>query len=185
MMAENPDENKVTLSYSLKVLDLQQAAFSQELLSVLKKESDTFLLADELARQQSTSIDEEKLDAEATLPAQTWLIWAETSSNNDSEDDPAVAYPVGIGSISEGEVGIAVLKDYQNQGLGRLTIQAMVDWSEKVGYERLWLDVDVTNAAARHLYDELGFAIQPGGEQTVVLPTGRTATLERRELVLR
>lgn len=45
MMAENPDENKVTLSYSLKVLDLQQAAFSQELLSVLKKRVGYFFVS--------------------------------------------------------------------------------------------------------------------------------------------
>ncbi|MBS9336243.1 GNAT family N-acetyltransferase [Fructobacillus papyrifericola] len=184
MMAKATGENEVTLSYSLKALDLAHAQAAQDLLAVLKQESDTFQLADELARQQSESIDEDEMAAEADLPAKTWLVWAEAETKADTEDNPAVSYPVGIGSIAAGELGIAILSDYQNQGLGRSTIEAMVDWSEKVGYDRLWLDVDVKNQVARHLYDELGFAIVAGAEQSVKLPTGRTATLERRELSL-
>ncbi|MCK8617281.1 GNAT family N-acetyltransferase [Fructobacillus sp. M158] len=184
MMVENPGENEVSLSYCLKGLDLQHAQVAQDLLAVLKQESDTFQLADELARQQSQSIDEEELDAETTLPAKTWLVWAEAETAKDSDDNPALSYPVGIGSISSGEVGIAILHDYQNQGLGRLTIQSMIDWAVQVGYERLWLDVDITNAPARHLYDGLGFAVVPGAEQSVQLPNKRQATLERRELSL-
>ncbi|MFC4760280.1 GNAT family N-acetyltransferase [Fructobacillus durionis] len=184
MMAEKRDGDEVTLTYSLKGMDLSNAQAAQDLLAVLKQESDTFLLADELARQQSQSFDEDDLDPEDDLPAKSWLIWAEAESDADSADNPAVSYPVGIGSISAGEVGIAVLNDYQNQGLGRLTIEAMIDWAEQVGYDRLWLDVDVSNAPARHLYDELGFEVQPGDEQEVKLPNGRVAELERRELSL-
>lgn len=183
-MVENSDTNEVTLSYSLKGLDLQHAEEAQDLLAVLKKESDTFLLADELAKKQSQSIDEDDLGTKEPLPAKTWLLWAEAETNQDSEENPAVFYPIGIASISDGEIGIAILKDYQNQGLGRMTLEAMVDWAEKVGYRRLWLDVDVANAPARHLYDELAFDVVAGDEQYVTLPNGRTATLERRELSL-
>ncbi|MCO0832248.1 GNAT family N-acetyltransferase [Fructobacillus sp. W13] len=174
--------DEVTLSYSLRSLDLSQANQAQNLLSVLHRESDTFMLADELARQTTTSVDVDELDAELEeMPQKTWLVWAEAQA--DDEGKP-LTYPVGIGSISAGEVGIAILADYQNQGLGRLTIQAMVDWATEAGYDRLWLDVDVTNGPARHLYDELGFDVQAGQEQQVKLPTGRTATLERREKAL-
>ncbi|MBS9338400.1 GNAT family N-acetyltransferase [Fructobacillus sp. M2-14] len=180
MSEENNEE--VTLSYSLRSLDLNHANDAQNLLSVLHRESDTFALANELARQTTESVDEDQLDAELEeMPQKTWLIWAEAQADDGGEP---LAYPVGIGSISAGEVGIAILADYQNQGLGRLTIQAMTDWAEDVGYDKLWLDVDVENAPARHLYDELGFDVQAGQEQQVTLDTGRTATLERREKAL-
>ncbi|MBS9334463.1 GNAT family N-acetyltransferase [Fructobacillus sp. M1-13] len=183
-MTENKEQNEATLSYSLKGMDLMQAQAAQDLLAVLDQESDTFLLADELARQQSQSIDEETLSKEMEQPAKTWLVWAEAKSESDSDENPAVSYPVGIGSISEGEVGIAILKAYQNQGLGRATLDKMADWAKTVGYDCLWLDVDVKNGPARHLYDEIGFVIQPDQEQLVTLPNGRVATLERRELAL-
>ncbi|WP_114674992.1 GNAT family N-acetyltransferase, partial [Fructobacillus ficulneus] len=97
---------------------------------------------------------------------------------------PKVAGPVGMGSILDGEVGVAILADFQNQGLGRLTLEAMIDWAKKVGYDNIWLDVDEANAPARHLYKAVGF-VEVGEEtQPIQLSSGRQANLMKMELLL-
>ncbi|GAP02778.1 GNAT family acetyltransferase [Fructobacillus pseudoficulneus] len=161
--------------YSLQGLDLSQAQAAQDLLTVLKQESDTFELAearDSLAQQEQ----DESLVAAAAQPQKTWLLWANAKNGKQLQ--------VGIASIADGEVGIAILAEHQGRGLGRLTMEALIDWAKKVGYDRLWLDVDETNEVARHLYHTLGFVEVGEDTMPILLQSGRQANLVKMELIL-
>lgn len=109
--------------YSLQGLDLSQAQAAQDLLTVLKQESDTFELAearDSLAQQTQS----EALVTNAAQPQKTWLLWANAKNGKQLQ--------VGIASIADGEVGIAILSEHQGQGLGRLTMEALINWAKKL-----------------------------------------------------
>lgn len=53
---------------------------------------------------------------------------------------------------------VVVRGDRRGQGVGRRLVRAGVEWAAALGAERMMLEVDVANVAARRLYDGLGFA---------------------------
>ena len=56
-----------------------------------------------------------------------------------------------------------VAEDARGSGLGRAMAEAAVEQARARGCRRIELDVDDTNAAARALYESLGFAEKGGG----------------------
>ncbi|USS90044.1 GNAT family N-acetyltransferase [Fructilactobacillus carniphilus] len=72
---------------------------------------------------------------------------------------------VGLVTITEqnpavGELGIAVLKDYQGLGLGAALLDLAVDWFINLSrLEQLRLTVKESNQRALHLYQHSGFQI--------------------------
>lgn len=57
-----------------------------------------------------------------------------------------------------GQVGISILEDYRNIGLGTAVMQAMIDWAAAhPGIEKLALGVWAANHPAIRLYDKMGF----------------------------
>ncbi len=62
-------------------------------------------------------------------------------------------------------------------GIGKSLVQAVVDWAQAAGFQRLLLDVADTNTAAIKLYESMHF--QPTGE-TGTLPAPRTHVREHR-----
>lgn len=55
-------------------------------------------------------------------------------------------------------LGISLLKEWQNIGLGRALMQQAIDWAkEKTDLEILWLEVFSHNIHAYSLYEKLGF----------------------------
>lgn len=65
-------------------------------------------------------------------------------------------------------------------GFGRLLLAAAVDWVfDETDAHRLWLDVAVHNARARHVYGGLGFV-----EEGVLREAHRLADGERVDLVV-
>lgn len=56
------------------------------------------------------------------------------------------------------EFGMSVARPFRNQGIGRLLIQAMLDWAhENPQLEKISLKVHADNVRAIHLYQSLGF----------------------------
>lgn len=53
--------------------------------------------------------------------------------------------------------GIGVKREYQNMGCASYLLTWLFKKLAKKGYERAYLDVRVRNAAARHVYEKLGF----------------------------
>lgn len=56
-----------------------------------------------------------------------------------------------------GEVGLAVLQDFQNHGVGTRLMQTVLDYARRAGIELVTLEVRSDNAAAIHLYEKFGF----------------------------
>ena len=52
---------------------------------------------------------------------------------------------------------IAVSPAFQRRGIGRQLMEKVCRWAEESGVERIFLEVRVSNAAARRLYREYGF----------------------------
>lgn len=88
--------------------------------------------------------------------------------------DPAV---LAVGRLSRlhgtrtAEFAMVVGDPYQNLGLGRALLGRLVDIARQEGLERITADVLAENRAMRHLFQGLGFTVQPGEEG------GMTATL--------
>lgn len=57
------------------------------------------------------------------------------------------------------EIGIKICEaDYQNKGLGKIILSIFIDeLFNKLGYEKIVLDANLTNTRAQHVYERLGF----------------------------
>ena len=55
------------------------------------------------------------------------------------------------------ELAIFVLDEYQNAGIGTELLTALLGAGQSEGIERVWLTVERWNAAARALYQKVGF----------------------------
>ena len=78
--------------------------------------------------------------------------------------DGSVVGNVGVFPIGErfkvrhrASLGIAVVQEYWNTGLGTVLINGAIDLARKAGYEQLELGVFSDNSSAIHLYQTLGF----------------------------
>lgn len=81
-----------------------------------------------------------------------------------------------------GEIGIALGKDYRDEGIGAELLTTLIDEGKKAGLKLLILHCFETNDRALHLYEKLGFTrsgLVPGmyaynggfvGEVTLYLP---------------
>lgn len=54
-------------------------------------------------------------------------------------------------------LGISVLSEYQNLGLGRIVMQALIDRANELKKTKMDLEVRIDNLGAIHLYESLGF----------------------------
>jgi len=129
------------ITFSLEEASLTRATAWQSLIQNLMSETDTFLVAS--VRDGQIVVEEDTNE-----PAITLLLIAE--QQNDT-------LPVGIASIENGEIGMAILKDFQGAGLGKTLMVALLDWAEMVNLEKVWLDVQTDNLVATHLYDKFEF----------------------------
>ena len=60
--------------------------------------------------------------------------------------------------INEAHVtNVAVSSQRRREGIGRLLMQKLMELARENGMESMTLEVRVSNAAARHLYEQLGF----------------------------
>ncbi|MBZ5963868.1 GNAT family N-acetyltransferase [Leuconostoc gelidum subsp. gelidum] len=150
------------ITFSLEEASLTRATAWQSLIQNLMSETDTFLVAS--VRDGQIVVEEDTNE-----PAITLLLIAE--QQNDT-------LPVGIASIENGEIGMAILKDFQGAGLGKTLMVALLDWAEMVNLEKVWLDVQTDNLVATHLYDKFEFE-KVGSEVNLTLPNGRVTKLQR------
>jgi len=74
------------------------------------------------------------------------------------ENDEIVGYPGTWLVINEAHVtNVAVSGQRRREGIGRLLMQKLMDLARENDMESMTLEVRVSNAAARHLYEQLGF----------------------------
>ncbi len=68
-----------------------------------------------------------------------------------------------------GSIGIGLLKDYRNAGVGRLLMHTVMKAGERYGFERIILDVRKTNERAIHVYEVLGFEYDHSHDSTMMI----------------
>ena len=74
------------------------------------------------------------------------------------ENDEIVGYAGTWLVINEAHVtNVAVSGQRRREGIGRLLMQKLMDLARENDMESMTLEVRVSNAAARHLYEQLGF----------------------------
>ncbi len=56
-------------------------------------------------------------------------------------------------------MGIAILKKYWKNGIGKIMMQECINWCKNNGVEQLELDVVTENERAKSMYESLGFQI--------------------------
>ncbi len=61
------------------------------------------------------------------------------------------------GEVTKAELGIGLLPDYRNRGLGTVLVQRVLDWARETGLERLWLRTREDNTRARRVFARCGF----------------------------
>ena len=99
----------------------------------------------------------------------------------------AEAYPESFcrkgGRPLIGILGMQVKQGYRRRGYGALLLHAVIEHGKRLGFEAIELTVLKSNAAARALYDKVGFAwvedLLP-----CVLPSGQEDQLEKMRLGL-
>lgn len=68
-----------------------------------------------------------------------------------------------------GSIGIGLLKEYRNAGVGRLLMHTVMKAGERYGFERIILDVRRTNERAIHVYELLGFEYDHDRDSTMMI----------------
>ena len=85
-----------------------------------------------------------------------------------------------VGSLKQrhvGSIGIMVADEHQGRGIGRALMAGLLDIADAyLGLTRVELEVVVENAAAVHLYEDLGFE-REGVKRAAFLVDGRLADL--------
>lgn len=72
--------------------------------------------------------------------------------------DELLGYFVAMQGVDEVHLlNITVSPQYQRQGLAHLMLQALVLWARAQNAQWLWLEVRVSNARARDIYEKFGF----------------------------
>ena len=75
-----------------------------------------------------------------------------------AEDGNIVGYAGTWLVINEAHVtNVAVSGQHRREGIGRLLMEKLMELARDSGMESMTLEVRVTNAAARHLYQQMGF----------------------------
>ncbi len=94
---------------------------------------------------------ENSIASELSNPLSLWLV---------AEIDGTLAGYIGSQSVlGESDVmNVAVSPDYRRQGIGEALVLALVEELKKLGNHCLSLEVRLSNAPARSLYEKLGFA---------------------------
>lgn len=140
----NPDDAKAMLT----------------LLKQLQSESDSFELDTDL---DTITAKQEAHQIELMNTSGTNLILLATADEQ----------LIGIATVQSinhdtGEVGVAVLNDYQRMGLGTMLVDELINW--QVNYselQHLVLEVKKDNLPAIHVYQKLGFKTQSETKQTM------------------
>ncbi|MGL5887657.1 MAG: GNAT family N-acetyltransferase [Leuconostoc suionicum] len=154
------------IAFSLEEASLVRAAEWQQLIQELMAETDTFLIA--------SMRDGDEIPVKNDAPAITLLLIAEQGEQS---------LPVGIGSIENEEIGVAILKQFHGAGLGQDLMRALLDWAKFNGLSKVWLDVQIDNDIAVHIYQKYGF-LSIGEKEHFTLPNGRDTELQRMILEL-
>lgn len=121
------------------------------LLKQLDEETETFTVEDDLTK---LTVDIEACQLELIQQSHENLVLLAKYQNQ----------AIGLATVMKdethklGEVGVAVLKSFWNQGLGTALVEETITWGKSFSWlPGLMLTVQKRNQGARHIYKKLGF----------------------------
>ncbi|MBM7618008.1 RimJ/RimL family protein N-acetyltransferase [Weissella uvarum] len=124
-----------------------------ELLKRLSEESDTFCIAQDVAKVDELS-QAQNIEMMQATRNNLMLVVAD---NQDHLYGIATAVEL-VDYPGMAEIGLAILADYQGYGLAQALLADLVDWGETYSQlTQLVLTVQVRNAVAYHIYEKFGF----------------------------
>lgn len=139
------------------------------LLAQLTKESTTFLLMQDLSVVSVMS----QADNIAYLQSTTNNVMLVVSDEHDNLYGLATAV-AGIDG-TQAEIGVAVLAQYQGNGLAQALIEELLAWAvDYSSVNALTLTVQLHNAPAIHIYEKYGFSWVEGSENTIENANGES-----------
>ncbi len=84
-----------------------------------------------------------------------------------------ISFKTGIKMSHRASIGISILKDYWNIGIGSAMFTELISEAKKWGIEILELEFLEGNERGRHLYEKFGFEIVCSRPNAVKLKSGR------------
>ncbi|HAT55917.1 MAG TPA: N-acetyltransferase [Lactobacillus sp.] len=160
----------------IRPVTVADAANLLVLLKALKQESTTFTADPKLAH---LSVDEEEAQLEVMIASpQNHLMVADYGGQL-----------IGVASIiakdaDVGEIGVAILKAYWNEGLGSALMEEMLYWAKTASsLTHIVLTVQLENTYAKRLYRNLGFKVTHS--DSVVNAAGEDVPAQEMTLTVR
>ncbi|PLS35071.1 N-acetyltransferase [Carnobacterium maltaromaticum] len=161
------DQKDTLLTNIIKELDIPYAfseyhmRFNQNHLTAFKKTKSLELLdAQEADREIIVRLNEERFDNQEITMKE--LMEVELEGIKLACVNGEIAGKLKVDNY-QGEVGIygfMVAPHLRGQGVGRATLEAVITTIYQNKIDKLYLEVDSTNARALHLYQSLGFSIE-------------------------
>ena len=76
-----------------------------------------------------------------------------------AEEDGKILGYCGVVMVQdEGDItNVAVAKERQNQGIGKLLVEKLIEKTQEAGVTQLYLEVRASNERAIHVYEKMGF----------------------------
>lgn len=85
--------------------------------------------------------------------------------------------------MTTGSIGIGLLKEYRNAGIGRLLMHTVMQAAKRYGFERIILDVRKTNERAIHVYETLGFEYDHANDSTMKIDEDTVEILRMEKVI--
>lgn len=90
------------------------------------------------------------------------------------DDDAVVGWcdvrrSTDFNALHTGTLGMGLLADYRERGIGRLLIEATIAAAWSIGLTRIELCVNASNRRAAHLYEKVGFEIEGVLRNAIIL----------------
>lgn len=147
------------------------------LLAQLTKESTTFMVMQDLSVVSVMG----EADSIAYMQSTTNNVMLVVADENNNLYGLASAV-AGI-SGDHAEIGVAVLEQYQGNGLAQALIEELLAWAHDYSsVTALELTVQLHNKAAVHIYEKYGFTWVEGTEKTIQNTNGED--VETKDMVL-
>lgn len=120
---------------------------------------------------------------QAGYKAQLLVAEASVLPGNGRPEAVLLGYFVAMKGVDEVHLlNLTVVPQYQHQGWGRVMLDALVIWARGQGAQWLWLEVRVSNARARLIYERYGLrevGLRPG-----YYPAGAKEAASREDAIV-
>lgn len=163
--------NQHTDMVDIRPITSADASALLKLVKILVTESDTFTLD---ANLDNLSL-EQQIAAINHIQATTTNVIFVAAYNN--ELIGLATINANRTTVNQGEIGVAVLKEFQGHLLAQALIDESIYWAESYStLDSLFLTVQAQNDVAIHIYQKFNFEIIPNSKKSITLNNSKKVT---------